>query len=275
MAERFKFVAKEFQPGGPRAGQRPDIEDAAAQGDFTFLGDLGFRLIALFFEPFDQIQGIDLVPALTLARALLDFAGWKGLLEQGGDAGDDQGGERRAEGGLGGLGGQGHQRLKAVTDGIGMRELAFVGKKFPGGVKQQPGAGSGRLWIAGLGLWGFGGGLNLQPGFNILLKTFLRFQIRGDDDQWPTGKNGLQQNRKERLCRPANAVHGQRSAMLQSLRQGLHSGRVCDISEQMACRRRCRVLRQAGGRSQRPGRPSSGGRFYLTSFPATAQASGA
>ncbi len=90
MAERFEFVTKKFQPHGPRAGDRPHIQNAAAQGNFAFLGDLRFRLVTLFFQPFDQIQRVDFVATLQRARALLNFARRKGSLQQGGDAGHDK-----------------------------------------------------------------------------------------------------------------------------------------------------------------------------------------
>ena len=90
VAERFQFVAEKFQPRGPWTGQRPDIQNAAAQGDFALLRDLRFGFVALFLEPFDQIQRIDFVTALQRARALLNFTGWKSFLEQGGDAGNNQ-----------------------------------------------------------------------------------------------------------------------------------------------------------------------------------------
>ena len=51
MAEGFKFVAEEFESHRPRAGERPNVENAAAQGDFTLLCDLGFRFAASRFEP--------------------------------------------------------------------------------------------------------------------------------------------------------------------------------------------------------------------------------
>ncbi len=64
MAQGFEFIAEKFQSRGPGAGERPDIEDAAAQGDFAFLRDLGLRLVTLLFEPFDQVERIDLIAAL-------------------------------------------------------------------------------------------------------------------------------------------------------------------------------------------------------------------
>ena len=90
MAERFQFIAEKFQPHGPRTGERPDIQDTAAQGDFAFLRNLRFRFVALFFEPFNQIERLDFVAALKRARAFLNFARRKSFLQQRGDAGDDQ-----------------------------------------------------------------------------------------------------------------------------------------------------------------------------------------
>ena len=89
MAERFQFVAEKFQPHRPRAGERPDIHDAAAQGDFAFLRNLRFRLVALFFEKFNQVERRDFVAARERAGAFLDFTGRKGFLQQRRHAGDN------------------------------------------------------------------------------------------------------------------------------------------------------------------------------------------
>jgi hypothetical protein len=86
---------------------------------------------------------------------------------------------------------------------------------------------------------------NLQPSFQILLEAFLGFQIRRDDDHWPVRKDDVEQSGEKRLRRRTNPGARQRSAMLQSPREGLHGGSLRDVSEQIACRRRCRVLRQA------------------------------
>jgi hypothetical protein len=85
----------------------------------------------------------------------------------------------------------------------------------------------------------------LQPRLDVLLEAFLNFQIRRDDNERPLWKNILNQNRKKRLRRLANTGTGQHSAILQSPRERLHGGSFRDVSEQVACRRRCRVLRQA------------------------------
>jgi hypothetical protein len=83
------------------------------------------------------------------------------------------------------------------------------------------------------------------------LKTFLCLEVVGDDDNRAARENFPEQGRKKRLRRLADTRAGQHSAILQSPRKGLHSGSFRDVSEQAACRRRCRVLRQAQGTLQR------------------------
>jgi hypothetical protein len=82
------------------------------------------------------------------------------------------------------------------------------------------------------------------------LKTFLRLEVVGHDDHQAARKNIPEQGRKKRLRRMADTRASQHSAILQSPGQGLHSGSLRDVSEQAACRRRCRVLRQAKGSLQ-------------------------
>jgi hypothetical protein len=67
-------------------------------------------------------------------------------------------------------------------------------------------------------------GLNLQPCLDVLLKTFLRFQIFDNDDDWPVEENFLKQNGKKRLRSPADSGARKHSAILQSPCKGLHSG---------------------------------------------------
>ncbi len=93
LAQRFQFVAEKFQPHRPRAGGRPDIEDAAAQGDFAFLRDLRLGFVALFLQPFDQVERIDLVAALERAGAFLNLAGGKSLLTPVTTSGDPASGD--------------------------------------------------------------------------------------------------------------------------------------------------------------------------------------
>ena len=136
MTQRFQFVAEKFQSHRPRAGRRPDIQNAAAQGDFAFLRHLGFRFVALFFEPFNQIQRIDFIAAVQRAGPLPKFARRKGFLEQGGDTGNDDFGFRISDFGLAR---QGDEGLQPIADDIGVRQFAFVGKNFPGRVKKRSG----------------------------------------------------------------------------------------------------------------------------------------
>jgi hypothetical protein len=91
----------------------------------------------------------------------------------------------------------------------------------------------------------------IKPSFDVLLKTFLRLKVVGDDDNGALREKILEQNRKKWLRRLADTCASQHSAILQSLRKALHSGSFQDVSEQVACRRRCRVLRQAQGTLQR------------------------
>ena len=92
LPQRLQLVAKELQAHRPGAGERIDIENAAAQGDLPFLGHLRLRFITLLFEPLDQVQRIDAVAARERAGALANRPGRKRALEQGDDAGDDEGG---------------------------------------------------------------------------------------------------------------------------------------------------------------------------------------
>ncbi len=141
-----------------------------------------------------------------------------------------------------GLAGQGDQGLQAVADGVGVRQFAFVGQNFPGGIKQRSrvgGRGSATRLTGRLLPSTFDPRLSThgKPGFDVLLETFLGFQVRRDEDEWPPWENFLKQNREKRLCRLADAGAGQHSAILQSPGEGLHGGSLRDVSEQIACRR--------------------------------------
>jgi hypothetical protein len=226
VAQGFQFVAEKLEPHRPRAGERPNVENAAAQGDFTLLRDLGFRFAALLFEPFDQIEWINFIAAGQRTGAFLKFTGGKSFLQKRGDAGDDDMGSRLL---VPGSWGQGDQRLEPVADGVGMREFAFMRQHVPSRVKQRRRA---------------------QPRLQILLKTLLRLEVVGHDDNRAARENIPEQGRKKRLRRLADTRARQHSAILQSPRKALHSGSFRDVSEQTACRRRCRVLRQAKGSLQ-------------------------
>jgi hypothetical protein len=99
--------------------------------------------------------------------------------------------------------------------------------------------------FASFGLWTVDCGLKTQPRLQVLLKTFLRLEVVGDDDDGALREKILEQGRKKRLRCLADTRASQHSNILQSPRQGLHSGSFRNVSEQVACPRRCRVLRQA------------------------------
>ena len=150
VAEGFEFVAEKFQAHGPGTGGRKDIDDAAAQGEFAFLGDLRLGLVALFLEIFDERERVQVFAAGEGAGAALEIGEGKGALEEGGGIGDDDRG-----GGARGIG-EGDEGLEAFADDVGVGQLAFMGKDFPSGEKERRGG---------------------EPGFEVLLKTLLPFQI--------------------------------------------------------------------------------------------------
>lgn len=108
-----------------------------------------------------------------------------------------------------------------------------------------------------------------HPRFEVLLKTFLRLETVGDDDNRSGWKKLSQQGRQKRLGRRVNAGIRQCAARLQSPCQGLHSGSPRNPVEQVvyrvsscgiclgparihaACRRDLGILRQAWADSQR------------------------
>ena len=89
------------------------------------MGDLDLGFVALFLEGFDEVKGIEGVAAFEVGGAFLDFGGGEGVLQQGGDGGDDEPGFGRA--------GEGHEGLQAVADDVGMGEFALGREAFPGG----------------------------------------------------------------------------------------------------------------------------------------------
>jgi hypothetical protein len=144
--------------------------------------------------------------------------------------------------------------LQTVTDDIGVRQLAFMWKHFPGGKKKGRWKMENGGWrfssFADFGLWALDFGWQCQPRFQILLEAFLLFQVVRDDDQRPVRKKFSDQRRQKGLRGNADTGARQRSAMLQSPGEGLHGGSLRDISEQAACRRRLCVMRQARRKSQ-------------------------
>ena len=89
-----------------------------------------------------------------------------------------------------------------------------------------------------------------EPRFEVLLKTFLRFEVVRDHDEGPFGEKVTQQCGEKRLGRCTDAGVSQCAARLQSPGEGLHGGSLRNSVEQQACRRGVRILRQATGRLQ-------------------------
>ena len=149
---------------------------------------------------------------------------------------------------------QGDERLQPVTDGVSVREPAFVRQNFPGRVEQ-------RLQIerrrtrADFTRWLLHSTLdsrlssNSEPCFNVLLEIFLCFQIRRDQDKKSVREHFLEQDGKKRLRCLANTGASQHSTTLQSPGEGLHGGSLRDVSEQVAPLRP--ALRDYGGRAGR------------------------
>ena len=63
-----------------------------------------------------------------------------------------------------------------------------------------------------------------QPGFEVLLKLFLRAQRLGHDEDRTVGKPPLKQRGDEGLRGSRHARQRQCAALLDALTQGLHSG---------------------------------------------------
>jgi hypothetical protein len=89
FAERFEVIAEELQSDWPRRRERPEVDDAAAPREFAFAGDLGLGFVALFLEPFDEVEWVEGVAAAKGAGAGPEIVAGEGPLEQGDDGGDD------------------------------------------------------------------------------------------------------------------------------------------------------------------------------------------
>ena len=92
MAHGIDLVAEELDAQRTLAGGWEDIDDAAAKGDFSFLGDLSLGFVTLVFEPFDEVEGVEGFALSELAGAGLEFGRGEGRLHESGDGGRDEGG---------------------------------------------------------------------------------------------------------------------------------------------------------------------------------------
>ena len=79
---------------------------------------------------------------------------------------------------------------------------------------------------------------NMQPRLNVLLKTFLCLQPFGDDDNRASRKKVAQQHSEKWLGGWADAGTRPCAALLQSPREGLHSGSLRNGGEQVVHRSR-------------------------------------
>ena len=89
------------------------------------------------------------------------------------------------------------------------------------------------------------------------MNALLGFEIFSDEHDRAARKKLGQECGKEGVRGGGDAGKRQRSAMLHAPGEGLHGGSFPDVSEQVACRRRGTVMRQARGNSQRKGAASS------------------
>lgn len=68
------------------------------------------------------------------------------------------------------------------------------------------------------------------------MEIFLRLEAVGDNDDGTLRELLPECCRKKRLRRRANFHGGQRSAIFQPPGEGAHSGKLREVSEQVACR---------------------------------------
>jgi len=134
LTEGLERVAEELESDGPGSGEGEDIDDAAAQGEFAALSDLGFGFVGLVLEPLDQVQWVEGIALAEAAEAASEVVGVEGALGEGGCRSDDDGcGEGRVIGG----GEQGSEGLEAVSEHLGLGQAAFVGKDIPSGERTE------------------------------------------------------------------------------------------------------------------------------------------
>jgi hypothetical protein len=69
-SERLEIIAEELEAYWPWAGRGVDVEDAAAHGEFAFLGHAGFRFVALSFEPVRKVARVALGGLCKVAGAI-------------------------------------------------------------------------------------------------------------------------------------------------------------------------------------------------------------
>ena len=90
MANGLNLIAKELEANWPGTGQWVNIENAAAQSEFTLLGDLRFGFVPLIFQPFNEVEGVQLFSAEDRAGVFLQPMWRKGALQERNDTCCDQ-----------------------------------------------------------------------------------------------------------------------------------------------------------------------------------------
>src|SRR5437879_4488982 len=86
------------------------------------------------------------------------------------------------------------------------------------------------------------------------MKTFLRFESRGDKDNRATRKKVPHERGQKRLRGWADACAGDSASLLQSPLQGLHGGSLRAGGKKLVCRRPYRISCQARPTSHGHGR---------------------
>src|SRR5438876_6276941 len=86
------------------------------------------------------------------------------------------------------------------------------------------------------------------------MKTFLRFESRGDKDNQATRKKVPHERGQKRLRGWADACAGDSASLLQSPLQGLHGGSLRDDGKKPVCHRPYRISCQARSTSHGHGR---------------------
>ena len=201
-SQRLDFVAEKLEAHRPWAGQREDVEDAAAQGELPLLADLRLRLVALVLEPLNEVERVDALAKLEAAEPVFQLGRGEGPLQQGDGGGDDD----RADGGLLALG-QVDERLEPFAQHVGVRQSGLVWQDIPRGEKE------GRLGRA----LGQGG----EPRLEFLLELLLKFAGGADDEHRPALGGMGQNSRRKGPSALADAAERQHSSRLRAVQDGL------------------------------------------------------
>ena len=233
LAERFELVAEELQPHRPGRAERPHVHDAATPRELAFVGDLRLGFVAHLFEPLDEIKRVDGLAAPEPARLLPQLGDRERPLQQRGDRSDDDGPASRS-GGAARHVRELDERLQALADDVGMRELALVRQDVPGRVEErEPGSGSG------------GGVFRPDPGREVGVEPFLRLQPFGHHQDRARGEEVREHRDPERLGAGRDLRAGDDAAERRALPQRRGGGSGGDGGEDAGLRPGWTGFRQA------------------------------